>query len=237
MISLKKNTQPSEGVDYHEDGSLDVVRVWRTIQGEGPFAGNPAVFVRLAGCNLQCPACDTDYTGRRIRMSVDDLLTAILKDLCKTVRPSPPLVVLTGGEPLRQDVGPLCCALHVAGVMVQVETNGALGPKIHYDHVIIVCSPKVPKIHERLADEVDYYKYVLQAGCVDPRDGLPTSILENGVRPARPRQDFEFHRVYVQPLDEGDQTLNEANAAAAVESSMRFGYRLGVQMHKYVGLD
>ena len=53
------NGQPIEKVQRTFDGTLEVHSIFKTIQGEGPFCGTPAVFIRLAGCNLQCPWCDT----------------------------------------------------------------------------------------------------------------------------------------------------------------------------------
>jgi 7-carboxy-7-deazaguanine synthase len=52
---------PVRKQELTEDGSLDVVDIFPTIQGEGPNAGRPAVFVRLWGCNLTCSFCDTDF--------------------------------------------------------------------------------------------------------------------------------------------------------------------------------
>ena len=54
------NKQPIEKREPSYEGTLQVHSIFKTIQGEGPFCGTPCVFVRLAGCNLQCPACDTD---------------------------------------------------------------------------------------------------------------------------------------------------------------------------------
>ena len=54
---MKTNTQEPEKID--RDRHLDVHSIFHTIQGEGPYCGHPAVFIRLAGCNLQCPGCDT----------------------------------------------------------------------------------------------------------------------------------------------------------------------------------
>jgi len=48
---------------------LEVQDIFSTIQGEGPFAGKPAVFLRLAGCNLRCFFCDTDFESRRTTLS------------------------------------------------------------------------------------------------------------------------------------------------------------------------
>ena len=70
-MSMMTNVQKQEG--YSKDligNSLEVVDLWQTIQGEGPFAGMRAIFIRLAGCNLQCPFCDTDYTSKRETLEV-----------------------------------------------------------------------------------------------------------------------------------------------------------------------
>ena len=223
------NNQSIEKRDLYHDGSVEVHHAWETIQGEGPFAGTPAVFLRLAGCNLQCPWCDTDYTSQRERMSVFDVL-----ELITNIRPSG-LVVVTGGEPMRQNIGPLCKALLVNGYKPQIETNGTFCQEDLPDGVIVVCSPKTPKLHKDSGKFVSAWKYVLQAGYVG-EDGLPTSAL-GGPSPARPTNNAE---VYLQPLDEGDGLLgplNQANLDAVVASCMQHGYRLCLQTHKLIGLE
>ena len=101
---MEVNTQPREKLDHRSDGSLEVHHIWKTIQGEGPLAGSPAVFVRLAGCTLQCSFCDTDYTSKRVRQEPEEILAGI-----KAIGGGCNTVVLTGGEPFRQNVGPLSC--------------------------------------------------------------------------------------------------------------------------------
>ena len=86
---------------------LQVHSIFHTIQGEGPFAGTPAVFIRLAGCNLKCPGCDTEYTSKRKEMTVAQILDAIYEVSSITTK----LVVITGGEPFRQDLTRLLNAL------------------------------------------------------------------------------------------------------------------------------
>lgn len=103
-----------------------------TIQGEGPSAGTPAMFVRTSCCNLECAWCDTPYTwdgtrfdlpAERTRRSVAELTT------WAAGRPEP-LAVLTGGEPLMQQRAliPLARALVGAGKRVEIETNGTYPP-------------------------------------------------------------------------------------------------------------
>ncbi|ABM80051.1 7-carboxy-7-deazaguanine synthase QueE [Hyperthermus butylicus] len=103
---------------------LRVVEVFASIQGEGPFTGTYSVFVRLAGCNLRCPFCDTRYAwsleaGKPL--GVEELVEEI-------ARYEPSLVVITGGEPLlqRHPLNSLVEGLESLGLRVQLETNGIL---------------------------------------------------------------------------------------------------------------
>ena len=69
------NTQPIE--KRHHKVDLEVHSIFYTIQGEGPFCGTPAVFIRLAGCNLQCPSCDTNYTSKRRTMTAEEIVNEV----------------------------------------------------------------------------------------------------------------------------------------------------------------
>lgn len=98
--------------------------------------GKPAIFVRLAGCNLRCEGCDTPI-DRWQEMSSEAVLKEIVGDR----------VVITGGEPTLQmdELSELILLLHRAGKEIHIETNG-VGPipketlkKIH----CIVVSPKL----------------------------------------------------------------------------------------------
>lgn len=228
------NTQPAEKQELRPGGALDVQDVFLTIQGEGPFAGRPAVFVRLAGCDLQCPGCDTDYTSRRRLMAVAEVLDAVGRvNACGAG-----LVVITGGEPFRQDVGPLACRL-ADGHDVQVETNGTLYLEgFPYDHrrVTLVCSPKTGSVNKRLMQFVRHLKYVVADGKVDPADGLPTDSLGAGVPVQRPWPSY-CGEVWVQPQDDKDPARNAANVRQAVKSAfMGGGRRLCLQLHKICDL-
>lgn len=113
-------------------GLLVAERFGPTFQGEGPSAGQQALFIRLSTCNLSCSWCDTPYTwdwtrfDRRVerrRVSAGELLAwALERDTT--------LVVVTGGEPLIQQAGlaPLVSTLAEAGRRVEIETNGTIPP-------------------------------------------------------------------------------------------------------------
>ena len=167
------NLQPIEKFFDSKD-ELQVHSIFYTIQGEGPFCGYPAVFVRLAGCNLQCPGCDTDYTSKRTVMTSGEVALKV-SALMPFVGG---LVVITGGEPFRQNLSKLFQRLvYDLGCAVQVETNGTLPPTENMpSSVVVVCSPKAGKISSNLAAKVSCYKYVLSATSI-AADGLPGLVL------------------------------------------------------------
>lgn len=216
------------------DDRLQVVEVWKTIQGEGPYVGERAVFIRLAGCNLKCTLCDTDYTSVRDVSLVETLILRV-NTLCPNG-----LVVITGGEPFRQNLSSLVYELIYQNYKVQIETNGTLAPLGYLGgggtNATIVCSPKTPIIDGRVDKMVGYFKYVMEAMAVDRDDGLPTSVLGMNIRPYRPQANFPKERIFVNPVDCGEEFQNKANLAACVESCMKYGYRLGVQLHKIIGM-
>lgn len=242
---------------------LKVNDVFYSIQGEGPFSGIPAVIVRLAGCNLRCSFCDTDF---------DDYKEVQIKDLLNQVRVvsmrngktnhlnQTKIVIITGGEPLVQNIVPFVRLLNWSQFSIQIETNGTLWlpgletlfPPNHYEVVhpaflyntnnTIICSPKTKSIHERLAPLITAFKYVVKDGQVDEQDGLPlTTRGEQVARPWNyPEETFGLRprHIFVQPCDAGDNLRNitKENTDAAVKSCLKFGYRLCLQIHKLVDL-
>jgi len=238
------NNQPIEK-RRHDGDVLDVHSIFNTIQGEGPFTGKPAVFIRLAGCNLQCPLCDTDYTTGRHWEEVASIVQAV-----KLYRNEPSLVVITGGEPFRQNLTPLVNTLVAEGYTVQIETNGTLplsegleplvrlNPAFYREGCFIVCSPKAGRINQFIHQYICAYKYVLSHDSVDPEDGLPILALDHSAHPrvARPGTFFQGP-VYLQPCDTKDTFINRLNQNAVVESCMKHGYTLQLQIHKILGVD
>ena len=249
-------------VDRGSGASLAVNSIFATIQGEGPHAGEPAIFVRLAGCNLKCHFCDTEFE-RSTTMTVSEILqevrSHITNDRCQTS-----LVVLTGGEPMRQQIIPLLHLLTHVGMTVQIETAGTVWPQpakvdmwrlpINMDDLVqfnnaveLVCSPKTPQLHPKIIEYCQDYKYIVTESNYDDH-GLPvasTQVKGKTAPPWRPDADDVTRRIWLQPaaayidddITRPDEFATKANMRAAADLAMQHGYRLSIQIHKVVGLD
>jgi len=230
-------------VEHADNGSLLVHSVFLTVQGEGPFAGRPAVFVRLGGCSLACSWCDTDFDEAASQRQAPRLLAQQVAMLAGPVS----LCVITGGEPMRQNLVPFLRALRDENMDVQIETAG-----IHWNEgleqmldaeqkaISIVCSPKLPYIHEYIEAYACAFKYIVSAA--EPKSratGLPLYAVSQHGHPNHGRMFVVLNKkelVYVQPLDENDAARNKANLDYCIGLAQSFGYRLSIQQHKVIGL-
>jgi organic radical activating enzyme len=226
-------TNPARPQDTGDGEHLWIQEVFYTLQGEGPFAGEPSVFVRAAGCNLKCFWCDTDFESSQWRPSLDELTARI-----ECERPAfADLVVITGGEPLRQNIAPLVARLRARGLRVQIETAGTLWVELPDDPgITIVCSPKTGKLDPRIVPRIGAFKYVIGADDIDPADGLPGRCTQKRGRATRLFRPSAGVPVFVMPRDDGDVAANARNRAVCTEIALRHGYRLCLQMHKLVGV-
>lgn len=117
-----------------------VNKIFYSIQDKGRWTGTAAVFIRLQGCDVECPWCDAPYTWEAknntkigysgliakerdtstwARMSIHDIFSWI-GYYARNVKH----IVITGGEPLQQPIIPLIIQLLEDGYTVQVETSG-----------------------------------------------------------------------------------------------------------------
>jgi 7-carboxy-7-deazaguanine synthase len=98
-----------------------LIEIYKSVQGESSFAGRPCIFVRLAGCNLRCSWCDSEYTFKGgYKLSEDEVVADIEK--LAPVR----LIEFTGGEPLLQEreLVPLMERLLASGYELMIESSG-----------------------------------------------------------------------------------------------------------------
>lgn len=190
-----------------------VNEIFYSLQGEGRWMGRPAVFVRMSGCNLKCPFCDTDFRGYS-EMSADDILSRCLEEggECR-------FIVLTGGEPSLQVDEQLIATLHQAGYYLSMETNGTHAVPEGIDWV--TCSPKVDFTEggEPVVKQVDELKLIF--------DG-EHQISEHGIA-------CTFR--YLQPCDVGNDSRNYLILNECIKYIKAHPeWQLSVQMHKIVGI-
>lgn len=187
-----------------------VNEIFYSLQGEGFWTGTPMVFVRLSGCNLQCPFCDTDHRAGR-PMTAEELVQAVRAEgPCKRV-------CLTGGEPLLQLDRELVDALHRAGYTLHLETNGTRPVPEGVDWVTL--SPKEDFVSggKVVVEKADELKLVLAPG-TDPAKwaGFPAS----------------WH--FLQPCATPDGSANTSETVAYIQAHPQ--WRLSLQTHKLLNI-
>jgi len=118
---------------------LKVNEIFKSIQGEGSFAGRLCSFIRLSGCNLRCSYCDTKYAYKKgADLSIEEIIQKV-----KTLGQN--LVEITGGEPLLQkETFELIATLIKQKYIVLIETNGTISIKNINQHAIIILDLKCP---------------------------------------------------------------------------------------------
>lgn len=154
---------------------MKIAEIFKSLQGEGKNQGKPCLFIRLAGCNLNCRWCDTAYarTGG-MEMSLDITLEQVW-------RTNPSYVCITGGEPLLQatELESLLISLHKRGTAIDIETNGTFDFRKLQPYASICMDVKCPSSGEQsnltLLDAIrpqDSVKFVVkdEADCQYARD-------------------------------------------------------------------
>lgn len=194
-------------------------RIFRSLQGEGIFTGWPATFVRFQGCNLNCPFCDTKGA-----IPVDKGKVFSLKELADTIVLTArlrDLIIFTGGEPTLQDLGPLVGELRQRGEWpIHLETNGT--QPIPWDIDWLVVSPKFPApVFKSSAYRACEIKWL-----VETQEDI-TNLLE-WIEPLL----LTPVMVAVQPISQGKEATR-----IAYEAAMKYGFRLSIQVHKYIGVE
>lgn len=210
--------------------TYSVKEIFYTLQGEGAYAGRPAVFCRFSGCNLWsglekdrrrsiCHYCDTDFVntdgphGGKF-VSVTALVSAIQVLWPTTILMAQPFIVCTGGEPLLQLDQSLVNAMHRAGFAVAIETNGTLKAPDGIDWICV--SPKAGA--DLVLDKGDELKLVYPQVDLNPEH----------------YQYLDFTRFYLQPMDGPAIAKNTQLALDYCLQNPRWS--LSLQIHKQLGI-
>ena len=200
-----------------------------SLQGEGHFTGTPAFFLRLSGCNLRCPFCDTKHQSFS-EMSEEEIVAEASRHL-------PRHIVITGGEPALQLTQSLVDKLHQAGFFIQIETNGTLPLPKGIDWV--TCSPKALKV---LSNSQTLSNSPLKGEKLKI-DELKALYKGEGDNPERLLESLPFGgdgggpRLYLQPLDTGDAEQNRIILRSCIDYILQHPrWRLSLQTHKLLDI-
>ena len=101
--------------------SLPLMEHFYTLQGEGRYTGHAAYFIRLGGCDVGCVWCDVKESwdaSKHPLVTIDEITTHVVSSGAK-------IAVITGGEPLMYNLGPLTIKLQEKGIRTHIETSGA----------------------------------------------------------------------------------------------------------------
>jgi organic radical activating enzyme len=190
----------------------NLVEIFESLQGEGRNVGRPYVFIRFAGCNLDCPWCDTDVK-KHFEIPLEDLVKEVSGYRTRSV-------ILTGGEPtIQNDMPELVAALKEAGFWIAVETNGTNDVSWLQFVDYVACSPKAEfpdSVQISKADEVRIVasRQDIASFCRKMKDSI------------------EAKDYYISPCDRGD-SIDYASAKSVL--SELDGWSLSVQLHKILG--
>jgi 7-carboxy-7-deazaguanine synthase len=161
---------------------VQIIEIYKSLQGESSYAGLPCVFVRLAGCNLRCTWCDSEYTFKGgHRMTIDEIETEVQR-----LSPDGGLVEITGGEPLLQEreAIPLMDGLLTAGYTVLLETSGERALERVPSRVVKVVDVKCPDSGEGGSFRME------NLDVLTPGDEVKFVVTS--------RRDYEFARDFIQ---------------------------------------
>lgn len=218
---------------------MRLIEIYKSVQGESSFAGRPCIFVRLAGCNLRCSWCDSEYTFTGGEAFTDDEIASHIEMLAP-VR----LVEFTGGEPMLQarQLVPFMERLLVAGYELMIETSGERPLRNVPSAVHKIVDVKCPGSGEGgsfLMENLD---------CLTSRDEVKFVLAD--------RADYEFAREFIQtnkleqkagqillsPAFSKTPTPERSTSNATLDPRLLVEWMLGdglparlsLQIHKYI---
>lgn len=219
--------------------------IYPTVQGEGCLAGTAMVVVRLHGCGVGCPWCDTketwtfgaldqvDTIGEALGQNQKWCLASAVSiaSYCRVFCPGPRWILLTGGEPAEQDLAALVAALHASGYKVAIETSGtALG------HVGAGCdwvcvSPKIGMPGGKTVDPAAVREAHELKQVVGKMDDVANLLGLLETLHTRYHDTWRLPEICLQPV-----SCSEKATALCIAEVVKRGWRLSIQTHKILSL-
>ncbi len=216
--------------------------MFETIQGEGSYTGLPSIFIRLQGCPVGCPWCDTKHTWAvnpenegtseqvlNKSQESEQWFSAFSADILNLFNQQKYLakhVVITGGEPCMFDLRQLTNDLIDNGFSVQIETSGTFEIKAH-EKTWVTLSPKVNMpgklpVLQQAIDRANEFKHPI---------AMQKHIEELEIILDK-RSDKSKALIYLQPISQQKRATE-----LAVSTCIKKNWRLSLQTHKFIGIE
>ncbi|WP_338294865.1 7-carboxy-7-deazaguanine synthase QueE [Planctobacterium marinum] len=216
--------------------------IFESIQGEGAFTGVPSIFIRVQGCPVGCPWCDTKHTwdippeteqsASQVLLKSSDSDTwfrATAEQLLNILREegyTAKHIILTGGEPCLYNLVPLTSLLIENDYSVQIETSGTFALKTHPDTWVTV-SPKINmkggyEVRRELLEQADEIKHpiAMEKHIEELDELLAGKALKSSCL------------IYLQPISQQQRATE-----LAVKTCIERNWRLSLQTHKFIGIE
>ncbi|MCS6960048.1 MAG: 7-carboxy-7-deazaguanine synthase QueE [Pseudanabaenaceae cyanobacterium SKYGB_i_bin29] len=193
-----------------------VVETFHSLQGEGYWAGVSAFFIRLGGCDVRCPFCDTKNSWNASRHP----LVPIEALLQQALQAQPQIVVITGGEPLWHNLTPLTSLFRLHSLRLHLETSGAHPLTGEFDWITLSPKPFLPPV-ATIYEQADELKVVIQSA-------QDLEWAETEAQKVKPSTHLFLQPEWYQPDSRKlviDYILTHPH------------WRLSLQTHKYLGIS
>ena len=210
------------------------------VQGEGVQTGVAMVLLRLHGCDVGCPWCDTKETWAfEATEETAGLIDALganthysyqtagqIADHIIANHPGPQWVLVTGGEPAQYDLRPLVKALQARNYKVALETSGTEVGHLEASFDWVCVSPKLhmpggKTIKPAVISSADEIKHVV--GKQSDIDDLDNLLAANTLKPGV--------QLCLQPV-----SASQKATQLCLNTVQSRGWRLSIQTHKYIGV-
>jgi 7-carboxy-7-deazaguanine synthase len=197
--------------------AIPVMEQFYTVQGEGAFAGTPAYFIRIAGCDVGCVWCDVKDSWdaeRHPLWPIEQLVTNVANS-------GAPICVITGGEPAMYDLSALTEGLHKKNIKTHIETSGVYALTGKWDWVTFSPKKFKPPVESVYAKASELKVVVNHKSDLEWAETHALKINSKCLR-------------YLQPeWEKRDQTQVLILDYIRKNTS----WRISVQTHKYLGVD
>ena len=206
--------------------ALPIVETFHSLQGEGVHAGRSAFFIRLGGCQVGCSWCDTKHSwpmAQHPLRSLDDLAA----EAAAAAAAGASFVVITGGEPLHHDLGPLCDQLGpgaaTAPLPLHLETSGVDPLSGCFDWITLSPKPHRPPTAALLACCDELKVVVNSAADLDFAAAMAAAARQNRSQGSKPA-------LLLQPAWDNDEALQLCLSHVRRNPA----WRLSLQTHKWL---